>query len=391
MTHDWVRRMKEKVLTNYWQRRFSRGGRGEGWGGVCDRHLTGCTVAWGLETSPNVPANICHDMAAVTSPVVERTFGLKADEVPEQFREVFICTRYRKPYVSLSQCLRSAFQASNETVNVWSHFVPFLLFVARFCHFFYKSNPTPYEWPLVSFAIGACGFCLMSSGAHLLNCMSPRIRHICFYFDYAAISVYSIGAGQAFFFYGRPLRSNIVVFNSAALFLSISIAASFLSTFVCCASRHRWVKVKYIVRTGSFIASFLYNSAPYFYRLALEEADNSQMVTADLYFKRHVLFYLVSALANMSKFPERLFPEVFDFVGQSHHFLHVFTALGTADLFTSLQMQSQARRKSLMADEIASFSNSLGLMLFAFGVNVGIVLWFGQNLKSDKEEERKTC
>lgn len=325
---------------------------------------------------------------ATTKPKVNRpSHGLKSDEVPAQFREVFITSGYRKPYISAMECLKSVFQPLNETVNVWTHFLPFLLFVVRFSLVFTQSSFGPFNYPLLSFAIGICGFCLMSSGAHLFNCMSPRVRHVCFFFDYAAISVYAVGAGQAFFFYTRPLESSVPIFNSAALFLSISTTISFASTFTCCASRHRWAKLKYIIRTGAFVVAFVFNSSPYLYRIVTE--DGCGQTAAATYFKRHCLFYLISALANMSRMPERYFPGVFDIVGQSHNLLHVFTALGAADQFTSIQMQAEERRATLDNYQIATFGSSLGLMLIICACNVGIVLWFGKNLKSDKEEEHK--
>lgn len=321
-------------------------------------------------------------------------FGLYADDVPPQFREQYICYGYRKPYSSAMECLKSCFQPSNETVNVWTHFIPFLLFLVRFVSLFrnYDVSDT-YVYPLVSFALGICGFLLMSSGAHLFNSMSPRARHTCFFFDYSAISVYSVGAGQAFYFYSRSLQSDgDSFFGSSSRFLAVSCLVSILSTSICCASRHRWSKMKYIIRTFCFVVAFLCNSAPYVHRLITEPShlrESDEELLALSYFKRHCLFYLISALANMSRMPERLIPGVFDIIGHSHHFLHVFTALGVADQFTAIQIQMDWRRNKLEEFPIASFSNSLGLMITICLINCGIVLLFSKLLRSNKEEEHK--
>ena len=320
-------------------------------------------------------------------------FGLRSEDVPAQFREMFICSGYRKPYGSALDCVKSAFQLRNETVNVWTHFVPFLLFLVRFASLFWKYGITDtYVYPLLSFAIGICGFLLMSSGAHLFNSMSPRVRHICFFFDYAAISVYSVGAGQAFYFYSRSLNSDKMLFSSSTIFLSVSCLISVLSTAICCASRHRWSKMKYVIRTFCFGVAFLCNSAPYLHRLLVEpsatlETEYEQLAFS--YFMRHCYFYLISALANMSRMPERLMPGVFDIIGHSHHFLHVFTALGSADQFTAIQIQMESRRNDLERFPTATFANSLGLMVVICLINCGIVLRFGSKLRSDKEEEHK--
>ncbi|XP_068731211.1 membrane progestin receptor gamma-B-like [Montipora capricornis] len=319
-------------------------------------------------------------------------FGLTSDEVSPQFREVFISSGYRKPYSSAMDCVKSAFQPLNETVNVWTHFVPFLLFLVRFASLIWKYGVfDTYVYPVLSNALGICGFLLMSSGAHLFNSMSPRTRHICFFFDYSAISVYSVGAGQAFYFYGRS-PDHDSFFSSSSRFLTVSCLVSFLSTSMCCASRHRWSKMKYVVRTSCFVVAFFCNSAPYTHRLFSEPSHqhiSDQELLALSYFKRHCWFYLIAALANTSKMPERLVPGVFDIIGHSHHFLHVFTALGAADQLTAIEIQMESRRSELEKFPIATFGNSLGLMVVICIINCGIVLWFGKLLRSDKEEEQK--
>lgn len=319
-------------------------------------------------------------------------FGLRSEEVPPQFRELFICSGYRKPYASALDCVKSAFQSSNETVNVWTHFLPFLLFLVRFASLFSKYGLSDtFVYPLLSFALGICGFLLMSTGAHLFNSMSPRVRHICFFFDYSAISVYSVGAGQAFYFYSRSLQSESFPINSY-VFLTISCLVSVLSTSTCCASRHRWSKMKYVIRTFCFVIAFLCNSSPYLHRLLTDPSplhESDQELLARSYFNRHCWFYVISALANMSRMPERLMPGAFDIIGHSHHFLHIFTALGASDQFTAIQIQMESRREELERFPIATFGNSLGLMLVICFINCVIVLWFGKNLRSDKEEEHK--
>ena len=323
-----------------------------------------------------------------------RRFGLRSEEVPAQFREMFICSGYRKPYGSALDCVKSVFLPLNETVNVWTHFVPFLLFLVRFASVFWNYHLTEaYVYPLLSFALGICGFLLMSSGAHLFNCMSPRARHICFFFDYAAISVYSLGAGQAFYFYTRSLKSDSYLYSSPGPFLTISCLISVVSTYTCCASRHRWPKMKYVIRTFCFVVAFFFNSFPHVHRCFVDPTtllQNQQELLAWSYFKRHSYFYLISALANMSRMPERLIPGVFDIIGNSHHFLHVFTALGAADQFTAIHIQMESRRSDLENFPVATFGNSLGLMVLICLINIGIVFWFGKNLRSDKEEEHKS-
>lgn len=50
-----------------------------------------------------------------------------------------------------------------------------------------------FTWPLVVFLFSCCVYPLASSCAHTFSTMSVRARHICFFFDYAALSFYSLG------------------------------------------------------------------------------------------------------------------------------------------------------------------------------------------------------
>lgn len=50
-----------------------------------------------------------------------------------------------------------------------------------------------FTWPLLIFLLTCCIYPLASSCAHTFSTMSARARHICFFFDYGALSLYSLG------------------------------------------------------------------------------------------------------------------------------------------------------------------------------------------------------
>lgn len=50
-----------------------------------------------------------------------------------------------------------------------------------------------FTWPLLVFLVSACMYPLASSCAHTFSTMSARARHVCFFFDYGALSFYSLG------------------------------------------------------------------------------------------------------------------------------------------------------------------------------------------------------
>ena len=318
---------------------------------------------------------------------------LTVDEVPPQFKEMFIVSGYRRPYSTAKDCFLSVFRPfNNECINVWTHLLPLLLFIVWFGRVISGlSLSDPYNYPLICFALSICGFCSMSCGAHTFNSMSPRLRHVCFFFDYAAIANYCFGASQVFFYYARPTNTEVTIFNSRWLFLGISASISLGANILCCASRHRWLNVKYIIRTVPFVVAFLFIISPVVWRTFTCEDTMDCNVESWPYHKRHALFYLFSALINVARLPERLTPGTFDFVGNSHHFLHLFTAFGAADEFLAIHSDMIQRREVLSSIEGPTLLNSVGLMAVFSALNVGVVLFFANQLKSDKEEDKSGC
>ena len=306
-------------------------------------------------------------------------------KVPFEFREPYILTGYRRPQLSAWECLLSLFKRTNETINVWSHVAAFVVFVIRSIIVFRQHNPfeDAFVYPLLSFAIGTSAMFFMSSGAHLFNSMSSKIRHVCFFFDYAAIGVYAFSVGQAMYFYSRPLNSDRLMFRSHSLFMVVCVMVSIFSTFSCCASRHRWIDFKFLIRTGTFAASFFINTLPYWLRMYDCSSEVDCNVVSIPYFKRQFMFFAVAALANGSRLPERLLPGVFDFCGQSHHFLHILCAIGAVDEYSALYLDMLGRRQALEnLSNLPTFTNSLCVILLVLACNVAVVIWFTKSMKS---------
>lgn len=317
----------------------------------------------------------------------EQKFDLRNVDVPFEFREPFIISGYRKPGISAFECLQSILSTCNETINVWSH-------IAATIHFIYLSADVwdvglhdEFVYPLMSLVFGVCTMFIMSFGAHAFNSMSSHTRHVCFFFDYAAISVYTFTAGLAFFFYSRPLNTGWILFESPSLFLSVSAAISLACTYLCCASRHRWIKYKFAMRTGTFLVSFLFNTFPYSCRLLMCSSGIERNVASLPFFKQHCLLYTLAALANVSRLPERFIGKVFDFAGQSHNLLHILAALGAEDEFIALKLDMEERRNLLELSVISpTFWDTLGLTFLVISCNILVVLCFGKSIECEDEE-----
>ena len=307
---------------------------------------------------------------------------LSYDEMPLFFREPFIMSAYRKCNSSALYCLKSLFQATNETINVWSHALALVVFILRFAAVFTKHNPweDSYVYPLFCFALGICIMLAMSVGAHLFNCLSIRARHICFFLDYAAISIYTFTAGQVFYFYSRPVNTDWEIFNNPSVFLAISAAISFASTFACCHSFAKRNRFDAVVKAATYSSSWVFNTSPYLIMLILCEPASCSSAASLHYFARHFLFYAGGTLAYAVRIPERLMIGVFDVLGHSHHFLHILCCIGASDEFSVLELDMVQRRKTLLHLPGPTFTNTILLTSLVVLGNFAVVVLCAKRL-----------
>ena len=308
---------------------------------------------------------------------------LRDYEVPEAFREKYILSRYRPRNLTALESVKSVFYANNETVNFWSHFLSIVILIARYCSVIWAHSPLAdhFYFPLTSFTLGCCTVYTMSCVAHLFSSMTEREFHIGYYLDYAAISVYTFTAGEAFYFYCHPIASGLLLYDWRELFLALSALLSFCATYLCCMSRHRWFNLRFIIRTGSYIMSWLHNCSPYFVRQFFCSADPICNQDSLHLFSGCFVSFTTAALANMARVPERLFPGKVDFIGQSHHFLHVMTTLGDHFAYSVFLSDLEARKEALTLEHIPSFLETIGLTLLVLAGNLAIVFWFAKSLR----------
>lgn len=50
-----------------------------------------------------------------------------------------------------------------------------------------------YSWPLLVYMCTSCVYPLASSCAHTFSSMSKNARHICYFLDYGAVNLFSLG------------------------------------------------------------------------------------------------------------------------------------------------------------------------------------------------------
>lgn len=268
-------------------------------------------------------------------------------EIHESYREPGIVTGYRKNY-SVSQVIFSLFQSNNETLNFWTHFIPTLYFVWKF---FSLSSTMPlfsdaYLFPLACHMVASCTYPLASCLAHAFSCISPMATYVCFFLDYAALSLYSWGAAILYYAYVFPESA----FNTwySQIFLPVAAANAIFSTFLACFSRFVDGPVLIVsLRLGAFVAPFVWDSIPLVYRLLTCDPDTDTCGESGHYHLMQFCAVLAAAFFYASHIPERFAPGSFDIVGNSHNLLHLFSIIGTHEQIQAAIIDLTGRRASL--------------------------------------------
>ncbi|KAH9487737.1 Membrane progestin receptor gamma, partial [Bulinus truncatus] len=270
-------------------------------------------------------------------------------QVPEHFHEHFILRGYRHPKSSVTQCLLSVFDPTNETLNIWTHFLPTWYFVYVAYHLWWSIDFTSdcSSWPLLSYLLVCCAFPLASAVAHLFNVMSDRARHVCFFLDYAALSLFSFGVAIIYRAYCFPL--DLLNDNNSFSWYKdhyVNVAAfnAILCTFVSCETRFmRPSSLRKALRLGAFAVPYVFDSLPIIYRLTFTDADDTQRSAQYLHY-RQFLFAFLAAFLYASHLPERLLPGIFDIIGHSHQLFHVSSILAVMDQLQAVLLDYQERR-----------------------------------------------
>ncbi|XP_034729202.1 membrane progestin receptor delta isoform X1 [Etheostoma cragini] len=299
------------------------------------------------------------------------------NQVPKVFREESIISGYRHPRSSALDCVLSSFQMNNETINIWTHFLPTWYFLWRFCVLCSAMNflTDSYTWPLLVYMLLVCVYPFTSSCAHTFSTMSPESRHICYFFDYGALSLYSLGCAIS---YGNYVIPDCWV-NSwfHQHFVLIAIGNTLFCTSLSCYSRFlelQFPQRSKVLRTGAFVLPFIFDTVPLFYRILLCIGGSCSLSDALSNYCYHLLFAVLTCFLFTAHFPERLAPGRFDYFGHSHQLFHISAVVGTHFQMEGVMADMMSRRAWLLAHgAMPSFLGTLGVLVASLVLNLGII------------------
>uniref|UniRef100_A0A672PXU3 Membrane progestin receptor gamma-B-like n=1 Tax=Sinocyclocheilus grahami TaxID=75366 RepID=A0A672PXU3_SINGR len=282
-------------------------------------------------------------------------------QVPKAFHEDSIISGYRHPRSSATDCVLSLFQLTNETLNVWTHFLPTWYFLWKLMTVLLMEDALydAFTWPLLVFLFSCCVYPLASSCAHTFSTMSTCANHICYFFDYGALSLYSLGKGGT-----HSTETDVIINEHKNVFLSLPVRFS----------ERKSPRLSKVLRILAFAYPYLFDNIPLFYRLFLCVGEGCTDNEANSIHVHHILFAFLAGFLFATHLPERLAPGRFDYIGHSHQLFHVCAIIGTHFQMKAIEADMVLRQSQLLVTAPPiTFNNTVGSSLVCVCISLGII------------------
>jgi len=216
-----------------------------------------------------------------------------------------------------------------------------------------------------------CAWPIVSCYAHLFSVLTEEIRHICFFFDYIALSWYSFGAATVYHAYAFDEVFLDTWFSRNYIYAAA--VAAFGCTFLACKSRFmKTPNLRKFVRVVSFVLPFATTSIPLLERLLrryLVKAYNFETTTtyvgdeeAIMYHCRQFFWAATGIFFYGFHIPEAFYPGKFDIIGHSHQILHICGILATYNQLWACHAD-MINRRQLLQDSNALVSGGTDLTM----------------------------
>ncbi|KAM7267865.1 hypothetical protein ACFE04_010031 [Oxalis oulophora] len=333
-------------------------------------------------TSTIISSPCCHINNKKKNVTTKRHELVSYNELPDYMKDnEFILSYYRANW-PIKEALFSVFRWHNETLNVWTHLIGFVVFVgltmsnlmqvpqvADLVGFLTRSYTgvdanfsipsknlysgpgnliglqnittpdmdisaviTPVtRWPFLVFLAGSM-FCLFSSSVcHLFSCHSHPLNLLLLRIDYAGITVMIITSffPPIFYIFQCDPRWQFIYLGgitAMGIFTIVTLLSPLLST-----AKFR------VFRAMLFVSMGFFGIFPAVHAMIVNWNNPRRAVTL-MYEAAMAFFYLTGTMFYVTRIPERWKPGWFDLAGHSHQIFHVFVVLGALAHYGATQL-----------------------------------------------------
>ncbi|CDS07996.1 hypothetical protein LRAMOSA01945 [Lichtheimia ramosa] len=290
--------------------------------GIVHRKTSVMSTAEGIELRESMDDDRANLLGGKTSSSTNKRL-LSWRELPEWMKDnIYITAGYRKPTGSYIRSLYSLFYIHNESVNIWSHLLGFLLFIGLGIHFLwtqpFADSLTTYDYLYFFCFIAGAMTCLgFSSSFHCFQNHSEPVAAKWNRCDYAGIVTLTVGSFYPLLYYGFHCHPTLQV-----IYLIIITILGVMTTAVALLKHFRTPAYRWM-RTTLFLALGLFGIVPTAHDILLYGLSTSLDTISLGYLVLMAVSYVGGALIYACRIPEKWYPGKFNIWGASHQIFHI--------------------------------------------------------------------
>ncbi|KAH8820307.1 mPR-like GPCR protein [Xylogone sp. PMI_703] len=256
---------------------------------------------------------------------------LSYNDIPEWYQDSkFILRGYRPESKSAYSCLASWVYLHNETVNIFSHLLPAIFFLAGeglITWYFQAKYPNASIGDRLVFAFWllSATICMgLSAGYHTLMNHSDSVGQLWLKFDFMGILILTLGDYVSGVYIGFYCERKLQI-----IYWSLIVSLCCLSIFILMSPRFQGLRWR-ALRTSVFIGTALSGLIPVIHGIALFGFPRMARETGIPYYLAEGVLLGIGVFFYATRIPECFKPGVFDIWGSSHQLFHIFVVFATA-------------------------------------------------------------
>lgn len=235
-----------------------------------------------------------------------------------RMKEPFLTDGYRIGY-NFRDCIESAFEYNNETVNIWTHFIALLVMLGIQIYTF--EFVLPARWTIHhfwNFCVYVPTVCSMTSSVlfHTFRSLNETVYANVALFDFTFIALSLVGNQIPHTYYALYKRPTLRKFYFALLAVLAAVGVAF------CTSPSLTHPALRVLRTLMFVVIGFYDSIISINVLIVDHGKKD--VSKRL--KLNIIGAIIAGCAvpiYLFRFPERSYPRTFDLWLNSHILMHL--------------------------------------------------------------------